>query len=376
MPARKSSARRPTSAKPPAANKPLPGGEAEGQKKIEQRFAAGLTNHDGQIAIAVSGGSDSLALMHLLAAFARTAKIAPPLVLTVDHGLRPGSAKDAKTVAAWAKQAGLETTILSWRGKKPKASIEAAAREARYGLMGATLAKKKIATLFVGHTEDDQAETFLLRLARGSGLDGLSAMQVRAPWPVPDFPDLALARPLLGFGRQELRDYLSLLDQPWLDDPMNEDTSFDRVKIRKARAVLADAGLSAARIAAAASHLARAREALEIVTAAVLARAVRRVPTKSGGGVLLESAVLTAAPREVGLRALAAVLMGVGGQAYRPRFESLERLYDRMTGGGFGGGATLHGCHISPAPVKFAPHDLWVRTERPRKTAGSGGGTK
>jgi tRNA(Ile)-lysidine synthase len=189
---------------------------------------------------------------------------------------------------------------------------------------------------------------------------------------VPGFAGLALARPLLSFGRQELRDYLTASDQPWLDDPMNEDLGFDRVKIRKARAVLAEAGLSTARIAAAASHLARAREALETVTAAVLVRAMRRMEE----GVLLESAVLAAAPREVGLRALAAVLMGVGGQAYRPRFESLERLYDRMARGGFRGGATLHGCHLSPAPAKFAPLDLWVRTERPRKTGSSGRSAK
>ena len=331
-----------------------------------------MAGHDGPVAVAVSGGSDSLALMHLLAAFARTAKIAPPHVLTVDHGLRRGSAKDAKQVAAWAKKAGLKSTTLSWRGPAPKTGIEAAAREARYRLMGQWLTKNRVATLFVGHTQDDQAETFLLRLARGSGLDGLSAMQARAPWPVEGFAGLAVARPLLSFSRQELREHLAARGQAWLDDPMNEDPGFDRVKIRKARAALAEAGLSAPRIAAAASHLARARQALEVVTGAVLARAVRRADK----GLLLERAVLAAAPREVGLRALAAVLMAVGEEAYRPRFDSLERLYDQITGGGFKGGATLHGCHISPAGRKFAPHDLWLRKENPRKTAGSGGRTK
>lgn len=312
--------------------------------------------------------------MHLLAASARAAKLPAPVVLTVDHGLRAGSLKDARKVVAFAKQAGLKATVLSWRGKKPKAGIEAAARETRYRLMGAWLTRHRIATLFVGHTQDDQAETFLLRLARGSGLDGLSAMQARAPWPAQDFPQLTLARPLLSFGRQELRDYLTLLGQSWLDDPMNQDPAFDRVKIRKARAALAEAGLSTARIAAAASHLARAREALEVVTGAVLARATR--PLREGDGVLLESAALAAAPREVGLRALAAVLMAVGGQAYRPRFESLERLFDRIAGGPFEGGATLHGCQISLAPRNFAGHDLLVRAERPRKTGSSGGRKK
>ena len=155
---------------------------------------------------------------------------------------------------------------------------------------------------------------------------------------------------------------------------MNQDLAFDRVKIRKARSALAEAGLSTARIAAAASHLARAREALEIVTGAVLARAMR--PLREGDGVLLESAALAAAPREVGLRALAAVLMAVGGQPYRPRFESLERLFNRIVDGGFKGGATLHGCQISPAPSKFESHDLLVRAERPRKTGSSGGRKK
>jgi tRNA(Ile)-lysidine synthase len=307
--------------------------------------------------------------MHLLAASARAAKSLAPMVLTVDHGLRAGSAQDARKVAAFAKRAGLKATILSWRGKKPKAGIEAAAREARYRLMGAWLTRHRIGTLFVGHTEDDQAETFLLRLARGSGLDGLAAMQARAPWPVQGFPQLSVARPLLSFSRQDLRDYLTLLDQPWLDDPMNQDEAFDRVKIRKARSALAEAGLSTARIAAAASHLARAREALEVVTGAVLARAMR--PLREGDGILLESAALAAAPREVALRALAAVLMAVGGQPYRPRFESLERLFDRIADGSLKGGATLHGCQISPAPRKFAGHHLLVRAERPRKTGGS-----
>lgn len=314
--------------------------------------------------------------MHLLAAFARARRLPPPVVLTVDHGLRRDSGKDARKVAAWAKQAGLKATILSWRGAKPKSGVEAAARDARYRLMGAWLAKKKIAGLFVGHTLDDQAETFLLRLARGSGLDGLSGMLTLAPWPVEGFADLAVARPLLGIGRQELRDYLTALGQSWLDDPMNDDPGFDRVKIRNLRGALAEAGLSAARIAAAASHLARAREALEIVTDAVVARTVRPAGDGAKQGVLLEARALTAAPREVGLRALALVLMRVAGAAYRPRFESLERLYDRIARGDFRGGATLHGCQISPSPAKFAPFDVWVRPESSRKTESSGKSTK
>ena len=328
--------------------------------------------YDGPIAVAVSGGSDSLALMHLLRAFAEQRKSKPPVVLTVDHGLRKSSAGDAKQVAVWAKQAGLKVQILKWTGAKPKSGIEAAARLARYRLMGEWLTRHGIATLFVGHTSDDQAETFLLRLARGSGLDGLAAMRASAPWPVPGFADLVVARPLLGFRRSELRAHLKLRGHSWLEDPMNQDIAFDRVKIRKALAVLADAGLTVERIASAAAHLARARESLEIVTEAVLARAVR----SGNGGVLLDPAVLAAAPREVGLRALAAVLMAVSAQAYRPRFESLERLFDQIAGARLGAGATLHGCHIRPAGKlgkDFAQGALWLSPESPRKTGSSVG---
>ena len=322
-------------------------------------------------AVAVSGGGDSVALMHLARDYARQQGHPLPHVLTVDHGLRPSSAKDAKAVAGWAKRLGLAATVLAWRGNKPKTGVEAAARESRYRLMGAFLVKHDIATLLVGHNQDDQAETFLLRLARGSGLDGLAGMQPSAPWPVAGFPGLVLMRPLLGVGRDPLRAYLEAKGQAWLDDPMNEDLAFDRVKVRKARAALAEAGLTAARIAAAAQHLARARESLEVMTEAVLARAVRK---NNPQGLLLDPAALTAAPREVGLRALASVLMAVGGGTYRPRFESLERLYDRIAGKGLQAGVTLHGCQIRPLgnrAKEFGPFVLAVVPESPRKTGSS-----
>lgn len=329
-----------------------------------------MAAHPAPWAVAVSGGGDSVALMHMIAAYAAANKLPLPVVLTVDHGLRPSSAKAAKQVVRWAKQAGLKAQALTWKGPKPKGGIEAAARAARYRLMGAWLRKNKIGTLLVGHNQDDQAETFLLRLARGSGLDGLSGMRPRAPWPLAEFSALTVVRPLLNFGRDQLRAYLNSLGRSWLEDPMNQDSAFDRVKLRKARAALSEAGLTSARIAAAAAHLARARESLEIATEAVLQRAART----DGKRVLLDSCVLTAAPRELGLRGLAGILMAVGGQPYRPRFDSLERIFDQITGARLGGGATLHGCRIRPLGTKgklLAPFDLAVEPENPRKTKGS-----
>lgn len=300
-------------------------------------------------AIAVSGGGDSLALMFLAAGWAHARKSKAPQILTVDHGLTKGSRKHANEVKAQARLLGLDCTVLSWKGIKPPSDIEAAAREARYRLMGDWCRAKKIAFLYVGHTEDDQAETFLLRLARGSGLDGLSAMRAVAPYPVPGFVGLSLVRPLLGMTRDRLRQFLTARGMAWHEDPMNTDPRFARVRLRDIRPALESAGLTSARIAAGASHLARVRETLERLTAELLETATRR----EGRRLLVDGEALVAAPRELGLRALADILKKEGGQAYRPRFEQLESLFDALSSSPFAA-RTLHGCRIGPAPRRLA----------------------
>jgi len=337
--------------------------------KLAADFARAMAGMPWPGAVAVSGGGDSLALMHLLADWARRTRRPPPLVLTVDHGLRPGSAAVARNVARRARAAGLRCEILTAAGPAPEADIEAWARDTRLALMGERLGRRGLSALYVAHSRDDQAETFLMRLARGSGLDGLAAMRPLAPFPLPGFEGLSLVRPLLGIGRAALREDLSARGQGWLEDPMNADPRFLRVRIRALLPQLEAAGLPVARIADAAAHLARAREALDLATAAVLSRALKA----DGQGILLDAAALAAAPREIGLRALAAVLGRVSGAAYRPRFESLERLYDRILAGKLGGGATLQGCRIGPAPARkrvFGPPTLSVIPESsPRRAA-------
>jgi tRNA(Ile)-lysidine synthase len=316
-------------------------------------------------AVGVSGGGDSLALMLLLADWAKAGRKPPPVVLIVDHGLRRGSSRDARKTAQWARAAGLKAHVLSWTGKKPGADVEAAAREARYRLMGEYCGRNGIRALHVAHTLEDQAETFLLRLARGSGLDGLSAMRALAPYPLPGFGDLALARPLLDFTRAELRAFLKARKQDWLDDPMNEDPRFARVKLRRAAPELAALGLSAQRLSAAARHLARARAALEAATDAWLKQYCRF----EAGRALVDGTGLAELPAEIGLRALAHVLGRVSGQAYRPRFERLERLYKAIGSGKFRAACTLHGCRIGPASrgdAMFGPGTLTILRERGR----------
>ena len=287
----------------------------------------------------------------------------PAIVLIVDHALRDGSEDEAAKVQAWARARGLESHILPWKGEKPASGIEGKAREARYTLLGEWCAAHDVPSLVVAHTLDDQAETFLLRLGRGSGVDGLSGMRPRAAFPVAGFEKVQLLRPLLEMERAELRAFLTARGMPWLEDPMNEDSRFARARLRKALPMLEAAGVSARRIAQAARHLARAREALEAATKAFLAAHSR---LESGDFALLDAVALGRADRETGLRALSAVLMLVSGRTYRPRFERLENLYDSIKAGTFTNARTLCACRIGRAPkarAVFGPATLLVTRE-------------
>ena len=199
-------------------------------------------------AIAVSGGGDSLALMHLIVEWATARNAGLPVVLTVDHGLRDHSHSDALKVKIWAEAIGLRPCVLAWTGPKPGTGIEEKARAARYRLMGKWCTEHDIPWLFLGHTRDDEAENFLLRLGRGSGVDGLAGMNATGALPVPGLKSVKLLRPLLDFGRSELRDYLNGRGIAWIDDPMNDDGKFTRNRVRKLIPALAEAGIPAGRI--------------------------------------------------------------------------------------------------------------------------------
>jgi tRNA(Ile)-lysidine synthase len=339
--------------------------------QLKSRFTESMAGALWPAAVAVSGGGDSMALMLLLKEWAEDARLPSPHVLTVDHGLRAQSKSDAAFAAKTAKALKLKATVLVWKGAKPDSDIEAEARAARYRLMGAWCRARNIAALYVAHTLDEQAETFLLRLARGSGLDGLSAMRPRSPFPLPEFSDLTIMRPLLGFRRAELRQFLEQRGLAWREDAMNEDTRFARARLRAIWPELEKAGLSAPRIASASAHLARAREALETATDTLLAQSGRH----ENGTLLLDAAALRAAPREIGLRALAKALGQISGRPYRPRFERLEALYDALSEKAFAA-RTLHNCRVGRAPKRlalFGPQTLAIEKERPKTGAMDGG---
>jgi tRNA(Ile)-lysidine synthase len=292
-----------------------------------------------RLAVAVSGGSDSLALTLLLHGWVR-AQGGVLTALTVDHGLRPEAAMEARQVERWLKARGIRHRILVWRpaGETRRGGLQAAARAARYRLLGEWCRANRVLHLALAHHREDQAETLLLRLGRGSGLDGLAAMAA-----VAEREGVRLIRPLLPIPRARLAASLRRAGQDWIEDPSNRDPAHARVRLRFLMPALAAEGFTAARLAATAAHLGQARAALDDAVADLLALAAAPSPA---GYLHLDPAPLRAAPAEVSLRALAHVLLAVGGAAYAPRLERLERLHAIVRAGGPAGGATLGGCRI------------------------------
>ena len=266
---------------------------------------------DAPLAVAVSGGGDSLALLHILQ-FLRPGRIR---AVTVDHGLRSESGSEAAHVGRICAALSVPHDVLRWQGWSGQGNLQDAARQARLRLISDWAAKAGVAAVVLGHTLDDQAETVLLRLARGSGVDGLSAIS----------PDIRIAgtrwlRPMLEVRRSELRVYLGDAGIDWVDDPSNENDDFDRVKARAALEELSRIGLTREGLARTAAHQTRARAALNWMTEIAL----RAVATPSEAGyVRLNAKKLADYPEEIRLRLVAHVLGWVSGRIYPPRFASL-----------------------------------------------------
>ncbi len=214
--------------------------------------------------LAVSGGSDSVALMALAARWAAGLGTGAfiPHVATVDHGLRPASRAEADHVASMADALGLPHAILDWDGPKPRTGVPARARAARYALLAAHARAVGATHLLTGHHADDQAETILLRLTRGSGVAGLAGMRRDTALA----PDLRLVRPLLGLRKGELVAFCQADGLRTVDDPSNADPAYARAKLRAHAATLADLGLDVPTLLRLADRMAWADDALDAET--------------------------------------------------------------------------------------------------------------
>lgn len=278
------------------------------------------------IGVALSGGGDSTALLHLcLRAGFRVEAV------TVDHLLRPESTAEAAAAGAACAKLGVRHEVRVWDHGPIKGNLMDAARRARMGLIGDWARARRIGVVALGHTRDDVAETVLMGLARSAGLAGLSGMR-------PDWEEggVRFLRPMLGAGRAEVRDWLRAEGIGWVDDPTNDDDRFARVKARKALAVLAPLGVTAEGLSDVARHLAQVQAALTVQVAAVARQRV--VET---AGALRFDAALWSEPVEVQRQVVLAGLQWLSDAGYAPRAAEVARLMQAMAAGQ---DATLTGC--------------------------------
>ena len=271
------------------------------------------------IALAVSGGADSLALLDGVARWRANRGGRPEaIVFTVDHGLRKGSAHEAMHVAKVARARGLKARVLTWDGPKPQSDIEGRARAARYRLLIDACRDAGATYLVVAHHQDDLAETFLLRLKRGAGVFGLAAMR-----PSLAVGDVTIVRPFLGIPRARLAATTAAAGLMPVEDAMNSDPRFERTKVRLLLPTLASEGLDPAMLAAAARRLADAADAIDAAASALLGKVVT---VDELAVASLDPVRFAEGPQEVRLRALARLLLAVGGDDYPPRYERLGGL--------------------------------------------------
>jgi tRNA(Ile)-lysidine synthase len=284
------------------------------------------------LVLAVSGGPDSVALMWLMARWRRALSRGPELVaVTIDHGLRAEAAREAREVKRLATELDLPHRTLRWTGEKPKTGVPAAAREARYSLL-AQAAKSVGAThILTAHTRDDQAETLLMRLLRGSGIVGLAAMaRISAR------DGVMLARPLLEISKARLLATLNKADIGYADDPTNRDTLFTRPRLRALLPALAAEGGDARALARLATRLSRANAAVEVMTDG----AERYLAFKGQGAlqpardaIVFDAAAFAVLPEEIKLRLLMRAInhLGIEGPAELGKLETLLTQLDRAS---------------------------------------------
>jgi tRNA(Ile)-lysidine synthase len=299
------------------------------------------------VAVAVSGGRDSLALA-LLAdewAGARGGKI---VALIVDHGLRSGSDAEAAATHVLLEKLQIEACVLRWSGKKPKSGLQAAARTARYRLLSDECRRRGILHLLLGHHADDQAETVAMRAAHGSGPDGLAGMAA-----VVERADVRLLRPLLTVRRSQLTATLLARGVPWIDDPSNTDPRFERARLRAA----APAGTAAA----VGESGGRASDERRLAQAAVEA-----LEFDQPGAAVIDRAAFCRLDADLQARLLSRVVLAVGGRDHAPRRARAERAAHRLAApvvrgkSGKGQDFTLSACRLTLRQVPATRRLRWI----------------
>jgi tRNA(Ile)-lysidine synthase len=270
--------------------------------------------HHPVLVLAVSGGPDSTALLVLAARWRKALRRGPKLMaVTIDHGLRPEARREAATVKRLAGSLGVAHRTLRWSGAKPSTGIQEAARLARYRLLGDAAHAAGARHVLTAHTLDDQAETVLIRLSRGSGVSGLAAMARIAPLPGDGRDGISLVRPLLAVRKRDLVATLRKAGVAFAEDPSNRDPRFTRARLRAAMPSLENEGLNAERLALLARRVRRADAALEAVVDAAMA-ALSPAAGLGAGPIAFPVARLAQLPDEVSLRLLGRAIARCGDE--------------------------------------------------------------
>lgn len=301
-----------------------------------------------RLALAVSGGPDSLALMLLAGAHAAATGTHDRFVVySVDHGLRPEAAAEAAFVVAEARKLGITARALKWEGDKPATGIQEAARQARYRLFAEAMELDHADVLVTAHHLGDQAETVMMRLAHGSGIEGLRGMDAFA-----EIGALRIARPLLGVDPADLRAVVDAAGLMPVSDPSNSSLDYERVRWRQAMPQLAALGLDARRIAKFATRMRDTDSALINMTAQAM-QLVSFAPDDSEALIFREK--LQSLPRSIAVRLVARVLDRVGGGQKPHALAAVETLTARLVREPVR--TTLHGCLVSGGAkvIRFRP---------------------
>ncbi len=290
---------------------------------MESRYAE-LIHGNVDIAVGVSGGADSMALCYALSDFfGGTGNTLH--ALSVDHGLRPEAAEEARQVAkALDALPNVQHQILTWHhDEKPTARVQESARNARYDLMGDYMRDHNLSHLFLGHHMDDQAETFLFRLAKGSGLDGLGGMPYMH---VRD--DILLCRPFLDMQKSEIIDYCEGHNIDFINDPSNDSDDYARVRLRKSMDVLSVEGLTPKRLAVTAKRLLRVREAVDHIVEKEYKNVLLE---KNNSRIVFNVGVLSENPFEIVLRVILKAMAELSpDRDYGVRLERAENLCEDL----------------------------------------------
>jgi tRNA(Ile)-lysidine synthase len=325
------------------------------------------------IALAVSGGADSLALMLLAQRWVASLDAAPRLVVySVDHGLRPEAAAEVAMVLQAAAALGLPARGLAWTGAKPETGMQEAARIARYRLMGSAMAEDGATVLLTAHHMQDQAETVLMRMAHGSGIEGLKGMAAMAA-----IEGVRVHRPLLAVDPTALRAVVDAAGLAPAEDPSNADPHYERVRWRQAMPQLAALGLDAQALTLLADRMAETDAAIAQMADGCFSEIVR---LDGFGAARIELAPFVGLSPAISTRLLGRVLNIVGGRQKPRALGQVERLRQTIAEQGLAKATTVLGCVIRikdgavavarepgralPSDAVLAPHGELVWDER------------